>query len=96
MGAPALRAEEELEPVREQGGAHPVLVAQRREGDERRELGRQLALEDGARSEAEAAGDVHRQEHREVALLDEDFLTNGWPMRAVTFQSMVRTSSPGW
>jgi hypothetical protein len=24
------------------------------------------------------------------------FLTNGWPMREVTFQSMVRTSSPIW
>ena len=23
-------------------------------------------------------------------------LMNGWPMRAVTFQSMVRMSSPGW
>ena len=25
-----------------------------------------------------------------------NFFTNGWFMRAVTFQSMVRTSSPGW
>src|SRR5262249_28740887 len=25
-----------------------------------------------------------------------NFFTNGWFMRAVTFQSMARTSSPGW
>jgi hypothetical protein len=38
---------------------------------------------------------IDDQHHRHLALFDED-LTNVSFMRAETFQSMVRTSSPGW
>ena len=41
------------------------------------------------------ADDVDDEHHGHLALLDED-LDEGSFMRAVTFQSMVRTSSPGW
>ena len=68
--APPLRRQEQLDAVGDQRRADAVVVAQRGEGEQRRELGRELALEDGARAEAEAARDVDHQEDREVALLD--------------------------
>ena len=60
----ALRRQEQLQPVADQGGAHPVLVAQGGEGEEGGDLRRQLALEDRPRAEGQAARDVDHQEDR--------------------------------
>ena len=62
---------EPLDAVGEEHRADPVVVRHRREGEQRGELGREVALGQVARAEVLGARDVDEQEDRQVALLDE-------------------------
>ena len=68
---PAPRGRVALDAVREQHRAHAVVVEHRRERQHRRQLDRVVALEDEVGAERLRARDVHGQQQREVALLDE-------------------------
>ena len=76
-------------------GADAVLVAHREEPDARRGGERHLGLLHRGRAEAHRRRDVDDQPGLEVAV--GDLVAHvGLLVRAVTFQSMRRTSSPGW
>ena len=76
-------------------GADPLAAVGGRPGDERGGFRGEHRLVRGARAEKHAGTEIHQQDDRSLAFFLEK-LVWGRPVRAVTRQSMLRTSSPGW
>jgi hypothetical protein len=84
-----------LDHVGREDQPHAVVVLDRAEGAQRADLRGDLGLARAPRAELLARGHVDDEHHRHLALFVKTF-TKGSLMRAETFQSIQRTSSPGW
>lgn len=94
VAAAFLGRDEFLHLVGEQDEADLVAVADGGEGEHGGDLGREFALDcvpEPKRPEPLTSTTSMSVSSRSST----NFFTNGWFMRAVTFQSMERTSSPG-
>ena len=70
VAASLARRDEPLDPVREEDRADAVVVADRREREDRRDLRSDLALGPSAAAEQARGGDIDEEHERQLALLD--------------------------
>ena len=89
------RRQRQLDAIGEDDQADLVVVGDRRVGEQRGDLGGELLLELRAPSRSASSALASTSSMTVSSRSSVKRLTCGTPVRAVTFQSIVRTSSPG-